>query len=76
VETAKRQRALLGSLTESALGRPLLHTEHTALETTVLGSTTPIPPMVVDTIRLSLVSWQRALNNERDQVLVQKLCEL
>jgi type IV secretory pathway VirB4 component len=54
VETAKRKRALLGSLTESALGRPLLPTEHTALdaalETTVLGSTTPILPMVVDAL--------------------------
>ena len=29
VETAKRRRALLGSLTESALGRPLRSTEHT-----------------------------------------------
>lgn len=51
VETAKRRRALLGSLTESALGRPLRSTEHTALdaalECAVAGSTTPILPMVV-----------------------------
>lgn len=54
VETAKRQRALLGSLTESALGRPLRSTEHTALdaalECAVTGSTTPILPMVVNAL--------------------------
>jgi len=54
VETAKRRRALLGSLTESALGRPLLSTEHTALdaalEVAVAGSDTPILPMVVDAL--------------------------
>jgi hypothetical protein len=54
VETAKRRRALLGSLTESALGRPLRSTEHTALdaalETAVTESTTPILPMVVDAL--------------------------
>ena len=54
VETAQRRRALLGSLTESALGRPLLSTEHTALdaalEVAVAGSDTPILPMVVDAL--------------------------
>ena len=54
VETAKRRRALLGSLTESALGRPLYSTEHTALdaalECAVGDSKTPILPMVVDAL--------------------------
>jgi hypothetical protein len=54
VETAKRRRALLGSLTESALGRPLRSTEHTALdaalECAVTESATPILPMVVDAL--------------------------
>jgi hypothetical protein len=54
VETAKRRRALLGSLTESALGRSLQSTEHTALdaalEVTVAGSHNPILPMVVDAL--------------------------
>jgi hypothetical protein len=54
VATAKRRRALLGSLTESALGRPLRSTEHTALhaalDTAVAESSTPILPMVVDAL--------------------------
>ncbi len=54
VETAKRRRALLGSLTESALGRPLLSTEHTALDaaldTAVAECSTPVLPMVVDAL--------------------------
>jgi hypothetical protein len=54
VETTKRRRALLGSLTESALGRPLCATEHTALDaaldTVVTDSATPILPMVVDAL--------------------------
>ena len=54
VETMKRRRSLLGSLTESALGRPLRSTEHTALdaalEAVVTDSATPILPMVVDTL--------------------------
>jgi hypothetical protein len=53
-ETRKRRRALLGSLTESALGRPLRSTEHTALDaaldTAVTESSTPILPMVVDAL--------------------------
>jgi hypothetical protein len=54
VETARRRRALLGTLTESALGRPLVSTEHTALdaalEVAVAGSDTPILPMVVEAL--------------------------
>lgn len=54
METAKRRRALLGSLTASALDRPLLPTEHTALDAalaaTVAGSSTPILPMVVNAL--------------------------
>ena len=54
VETAQRRRALLGSLTESALGRPLASTEHTALdaalEVAVAGSDTPVLPTVVDAL--------------------------
>ena len=54
VETAKRRRVLLGSLTESALGRPLLSTEHSALDAalvaTVANSETPVLPAVVDAL--------------------------
>ena len=53
-ETAKRRRALLGSLTESALGRPLRSTEHTALDValaaTAARTDTPVLPMVVDAL--------------------------
>lgn len=52
VDTAKRRRALLGSLTEAALGRTLAPVEHTAIDAaltvTVLGCDTPTLPMVVD----------------------------
>jgi hypothetical protein len=61
VETAKRRRTLLGSLTESALGRPLLPTEHTALDaalhTAVIGADTPILPMVVDALFVPTGDW-------------------
>lgn len=61
IETTKRRRALLGSLTESALGRPLLPTEHTALDaalaTVVAGSSTPILPMVVDALFSPAGDW-------------------
>jgi hypothetical protein len=54
VETGKRRRALLGSLTESALGRPLVPTEHTAVDAALAAavrrSDTPILPMVVDAL--------------------------
>ena len=54
VETAKRRRTLLGSLAASVLGRPLLPTEHTALDAAladvVARSSTPILPMVVDAL--------------------------
>jgi hypothetical protein len=59
-ETTKRRRALLGSLTESALGRPLLPTEHTALDAalaTVVGSSAPILPMVVDALFAPAGDW-------------------
>ncbi len=60
-ETAKRRRALLGSLTESALGRPLRPTEHTALDAAlaaaVAGSSTPILPMVVDALFSPGADW-------------------
>jgi hypothetical protein len=60
-ETIKRRRALLGSLTESALGRPLLPTEHTALDAAltcaVAGSTTPVLPMVVEALFSPAESW-------------------
>jgi hypothetical protein len=36
IETAKRRRALLGSLTEATLGRTLLPTEHGALDAATL----------------------------------------
>jgi hypothetical protein len=61
VETAKRRRALLGSLTGSALGRPLLPTEHTALDAAlaaaVAGAETPILPMVVDALFSPGADW-------------------
>jgi hypothetical protein len=51
-ETAKRRRALLGSLTETALGRPLAPVEHTALDAALTATThtttTPTLPVVVD----------------------------
>jgi hypothetical protein len=51
IETAKRRRALLGSLTEAALDRPLIPVEHTAIDAalaaTVRAATTPTLPMVV-----------------------------
>jgi hypothetical protein len=60
-ETTKRRRALLGSLTESALGRPLLPTEHTALDaalaTVVAGSSAPILPMIVDALFSPAGDW-------------------
>ncbi|MGI8753309.1 MAG: ATP-binding protein [Acidimicrobiales bacterium] len=53
-ENSKRRGGLLGSLTESALGRPLLPTERTALtvalEAVVARNTTPTLPMVVDAL--------------------------
>jgi hypothetical protein len=61
VETAKRRRALLGSLTESALGRTLLSTEHSALNAAlfaaVAGTDTPILPMVVDALFAPSEPW-------------------
>jgi hypothetical protein len=61
LETAKRRRALLGSLTESALGRALLPTEHSALDaalfSAVSGSDTPILPMVVDGLFAPPEGW-------------------
>jgi hypothetical protein len=60
-ETGKRRRALLGSLTESALGRSLVSTEHTALDAALAGavatSTTPILPMVVDALFVPTQAW-------------------
>lgn len=51
---ATRRRVLLGSLAESALGRPLVAVEHTALDAalthTVANSTTPTLPVVVDAL--------------------------
>ena len=51
-EVAQRRRVLLGSLSESALGRPLRAVEHTALDaalqSAVSSSGTPTLPMVVD----------------------------
>ena len=53
-ETNRRRRSLLGSLTESALDRPLRPTEHTALdaalEAVVAANTTPTLPHVVETL--------------------------
>ena len=61
VETAKRRRALLGSLTESALGRPLVSTEHTALDAALAGavakSTSPNLPMVVEALFAPTEAW-------------------
>ena len=49
-----RRRTLLGSLGQSALGRPLNAVEHTALDValddTISGSTTPTLPAVVDAL--------------------------
>jgi hypothetical protein len=49
-----RRRSLLGSLTESSLGRPLHPVEHTALDvalaTAVDGAAVPLLPMVVDAL--------------------------
>jgi hypothetical protein len=49
-----RRRSLLGSLTESSLGRPLHPVEHTALDvalaTAVYGAAVPLLPMVVDAL--------------------------
>jgi hypothetical protein len=51
---ADRRRGLLGSLAQSALGRPLVPTEHTALDvalrSVVAGATTPVLPMVVEAL--------------------------
>jgi hypothetical protein len=53
-ESRKRRGGLLGSLTESALGRTLGPTERTALgvalDTVVAANTTPTLPMVVDAL--------------------------
>ena len=75
IETARRRRALLGSLTESALGRSLLPTEHSALdaalEDAVTGSTTPTLPMVVDALFTPSNGWtgsskEQLINDGRD----------
>jgi len=70
VETARRRRALLGSLTESALGRALIPTEHTALdaalEAAVTGSSTPILPMVVDALFAPSNGW---IGSSKDQLV-------
>jgi hypothetical protein len=51
---ADRRRGLLGSLAQSALGRPLAPTEHTALDvalrSAVACSATPVLPMVVEAL--------------------------
>jgi len=51
IETANRRRALLGSLTETAIDRPLAPVEHTAIDAAlaaaVRNSPTPTLPMVV-----------------------------
>jgi hypothetical protein len=51
---ASRRRALLGSLVESALGRPMTAVEHTALDqalrSAVAGAGTPTLPKVVDAL--------------------------
>ena len=61
METAKRRRALLGSLTESALGRPLVSTEHTALDAALAGavakSNSPNLPMVVEALFAPTEAW-------------------
>jgi hypothetical protein len=67
-ETAKRRRTLLGSLTESALGRPLRSTESTALDaalhSTVARSDTPMLPMVVDALFSPSADWLGSSKNE------------
>lgn len=49
---ANRRRALVGSLAQSALGRPLVSVEHTALDVSLAGAAAgavePTLPMVVD----------------------------
>jgi hypothetical protein len=53
-ETTRRRRALLGSLVETTLGRPMNPVEHTALDaaltTAVSTTTTPTLPTVVDAL--------------------------
>jgi len=57
-ETARRRRTLLGSLAESALGRPLAAVEHTALDVALIAAVdtasgaggTPTLPAVVDAL--------------------------
>src|SRR6478735_9047846 len=53
-EVTRRRRTLLGSLAESALGRPLAPVEHTALDAALADSTgrhpSPTLPLVVDAI--------------------------
>ena len=70
VETERRRRALLGSLTESVLGRPLLPTEHTALDaalqSAVAQSATPILPMVVDALFAPSNGW---IGSSRNQLI-------
>jgi hypothetical protein len=60
VQTAKRRRVLLGSLTESALGRPLRSTEHSALDAAlaaVANCDSPILPTVVDALFDPREAW-------------------
>lgn len=51
---ALRRRTLVGSLAQSALGRPLVAVEHTALDAALeqagIGSSTPTLPMVVEAL--------------------------
>src|SRR6476661_107913 len=53
-EVTRRRRTLLGSLAESALGRPLAPVEHTALDAALADTTgrnpSPTLPLVVDAI--------------------------
>jgi hypothetical protein len=53
-ETTRRRRALLGSLAETALGRPMNPVEHTALDAAlniaVSTTTTPTLPAVVESL--------------------------
>ncbi|WP_404385294.1 ATP-binding protein [Knoellia locipacati] len=67
-EVAQRRRVLVGSLAESALGRPLRAVEHTALDaaltSAVSSSGTPTLPMVVDAMLTPMVGLPGATVEE------------
>ncbi len=65
---ATRRRTLVGSLAQSALGRPLVAVEHTALDAAlhqaVTGTATPTLPAVVDALLAPAASLAGATTTE------------